>query len=107
MSKKGLKFKGPDGSDIPNYGEMEVGFVTNENIFMGITIQISDIDRTLLSVSELTAAGNDVNLREDHGEIVNRKTGKVIRFPRRGGVYVLQMWMKVDEKASDFPRQGA
>jgi hypothetical protein len=107
MSRKGLKFKGPDGSDIPNYGEIDVGFVTNENIFMGITIQISDIDRTLLSVSELTAAGNDVNLREDHGEIVNRKTGKVVHFPRRGGVYVLQMWMKVDEKASDFPRQGA
>jgi hypothetical protein len=57
-------------------------------------------------VSELAAAGNDVNLRADHGEIVNKKTGKVVTFPRRGGVYVLQMWIKIDE-ASDFPRQGA
>ena len=73
---------------------------------MGITIQISDIDRTLLSASELTAAGNDVNLRQGHGEIVNRKTGKVITFPRRGGVYVIQMWTK-DDDTSGFPRQGA
>ena len=73
---------------------------------MGITIQISDIDRTLLSASELTTAGNHVNLRQDHGEIANRKTGKVITFPRRGGVYVIQMWIK-DDDTSGFLRQGA
>jgi len=106
MSKKGQKFKGPDGSDIPNYGEMDVAFRTNEDFDMGVVIQISDIDRTLLSVSELTAAGNDVNLRKDHGEIVNIKIGKVIEFPRRGGVYVIQMWIK-DDEASVFPRLGA
>jgi hypothetical protein len=106
MSQKGQKFKGPDGSDIPNYGEMGVDIVTNEGYSMGVAIQISDIDRTLLSASELTAAGNDVNLRQDHGEIVNKKTGTVITFPRRGGVYVIQMWIE-DDSASDVPRQGA
>jgi hypothetical protein len=106
MSKKGQKFKGPDGSDIPCYGQMPVDFTTNEGHGMGVTIQISDIDRTLLSVTELAAAGNDVNLRADHGEIVNRKSGKKITFPRRGGVYVLQMWIK-DEGTPGFPRQGA
>ena len=79
---------------------------TNEDFDMGVVIQISDIDRTLLSVSELTAAGNEVNLRKDHGEIVNTKSGKVITFPRRGGVYVIQMWIK-DDEASVFPRLGA
>ena len=43
MSKKGQKFKGPDGSDIPNYGEMVVAFRTNEDFDMGVVIQISDV----------------------------------------------------------------
>ena len=106
MSRKGQQFKGPDGSDIPSYGEMDVAFRTNEDFDMGVVIQISDIGRTLLAVTELTAAGNEVNLRKEYGEIMNIKSGKVITFPRRGGVYVIQMWIK-DDEASFFPRLGA
>ena len=70
-------------------------------------IHISDVDRILLAVAELNDAGNDVVLSKSGGEIVNVATGKRIALQRRGGVYIVNMWIRCDEKqASVFPRQG-
>ena len=43
-------------------------------------IQISDVDRILLAVTELNDADNDVVLSKSGGEIVNVATGKGSRY---------------------------
>ena len=50
----------------------------------------------------------DVILRKLWGEIVHVESGKRIALQRKGGVYVVKMWIKNndDRAASDFPRQG-
>ena len=108
MSKKGLSFQGPDGSEIPNYGELDIDWESMEGHKCKICIQISDVDRILLAVTELHDAGNDVVLSRSGGEIVTVAIAKRIALQRRGGVYIVKMWIRCDEKQpSVFPRQGA
>jgi len=108
MSEKGFKFQGPDGTEIPNYGELDIDWESMERHKCKMCIQISDVDRILLAVTELNDAGNDVVLSRSGGEIANVATGKRIALQRRGGVYIVKMRIPCDEKqASVFPRQGA
>ena len=69
---------------------------------------MSDVDRCLLAVTELNDAGNDVILRKHGGEIIHVASGRRVALQRKGGVYVVKMWIKnVDgTAASDFPRPG-
>ena len=108
MPKEGLKFQGPDGTEIPNYSELDIDWESMEGHKCKLCIQISDVDRFLLAVTELNDAGNDVVLSKSGGEIVNVATRKRIALQRRRGVYIVKMWIPCDEtQASVFPRQGA
>ena len=66
-----------------------------------------------LFTTQLAEAGNEVILRKSDGVIRNLRTKEAIQLLRRGGVYVLRMWLKdtehpESEKApAGFPRQGA
>jgi hypothetical protein len=93
MSKAGRKYRGPDGTCIPNEGQQQVQFASDEGHQCGMTWQIADVERPLLAVSHLSAAGNKVVFGKAGGEIINIATGKKIAFQRRGGVYVLRMWV--------------
>ena len=67
---------------------------------------MSDVGRFLFAASELTAAGNDIILRKKDGEIRKQKTGKIVHLQKKGGVYVLKMWVANHILVSDFPGQG-
>ena len=68
-------------------------------------LQVAEVERPLISVAQLTSAGNSVVLSDTGGQIVNAATGKTIELVRRGGVYLLLMNMGIGV-ASGFPRQG-
>ena len=115
MSKEGKKYRGPDGSRIPNLGQKNVVFASDEGHKCGLTFQIADVERPLIAASHLTEAGNKVSLWKTGGEVMNIATGKKIKVQRRGGIYVLRMWIPPEAKsnaasaanASVFPRQGS
>ena len=68
------------------------------------------VTRPILAVSRLTEKGNDVSFFRTYGRIVNTKTKKAIRFYRKGGVYVLGLWIRTNSassSATSFRRQGA
>jgi hypothetical protein len=71
-----------------------------------MTWQVAQVERPLIAVSQLTAAGNSVAFDTDGGTITHKKSGRVMKFARKGGVYVLSMWV-VPEKPSVFPRPGS
>ena len=100
MSKAGRKYRGPDGSRIPNEGQQEVHFVSDEGHKCGMTWQIANVERPLVAVSHLSAAGNEVSFSKTGGKIVNTSSGKTIRFQRKGGVYVLRMWVPGPKSSS-------
>jgi hypothetical protein len=93
MSKAGRKYRGPDGTRIPNEGQQQVQFTSDEGHRCGMTWQIADVERPLIAVSHLSAAGNNVIFTKTGGEIVNNATGKKIKIQKKGGVYVLRMWV--------------
>ena len=113
MSKKGKKYCGPDGARIENYGQMNVGFTSDEGAKCGLRWQIADVERPLIAVSYLTAGGNEVIFEKDGGRVVHKETGRSIKIQRKGGVYVMRMWVPPRREtsqgggrgASDFPRQ--
>jgi hypothetical protein len=100
MSKAGRKYRGPDGTQIPNQGQQDVQFISDEGHKCGMTWQIANVERPLIAVSHLSAAGNEVTFSKTGGKIVNITSGKVINFQRKGGVYILRMWVPGPQGAS-------
>jgi hypothetical protein len=54
----------------------------------------------------LTAAGNVCELGHTDGRVVNLETGRSIALERRGGVYIMRMFLP-DAAPQPFRRQGA
>lgn len=96
MSLAGQKYRAANGSRIPNRGEQEVRFETEEGVRAVIPFQLADVERPLLAVSSLTAAGNTVILG-DRGGVIRRSDGQETRVLRRGGTYVLRMWVPMPD----------
>ena len=111
MSKAGRRYRGPDGSPIPNLGQQDITFTTDDGQRCGLTMQVADVERPLIAVSHLSEGGNDVTLGKLGGKIVNLKTGKTTNIERKGNLYVLKMLLpakhvKKKDTASVFPRPG-
>ena len=105
MSKAGGRYRAANGSRIPNLGQQAVRFEVDEGLTCGLGFQIADVERPLLAASQLAAAGNRVTLDAEGGMVEHIATGKRFRLQRRGGVYVLRMWISTTV-ASGFPGQG-
>ena len=85
-----------------------MAFRTNEGHKCHIPFQVAEVEQPLLSVAHLAAAGNRVELGEKDGRIVNFSTGRTIALEKRGGVYLLKMFLADDgEVTLPFRRQGA
>jgi hypothetical protein len=104
MSRSGMKYRAANGTRIANLGQLSVEFATAEGYACGMPFQVAEVERPLVAVSQLAAAGNRVELNKDGGSITNLKTGKSIALVRKGGVYILSML--VAARVLDFPRQG-
>ncbi len=107
MSRAGGRYRAANGSRIKNVGQQKVAFTTAEGHQCAMPFQVAEVERPLISVAQLTSAGNRVVLGDTGGQIVHIASGKTIELVRRGGVYLLLMDMGVGiGVASGFPRQG-
>ena len=70
-----------------------------------LCFQVAGVERLLISVSQLGKTGHRVEFGADAGFIVHLKTGRRIRLPRVGGVYLLKM--KVRDTRSPTAEPGA
>jgi hypothetical protein len=84
-----------------------VRFSTGEGDRCAIPFQVAEVDQPLLSVAHLTSAGNRVELGHASGRVVNLKTGRAIALERRGGVYIMRMYVADNAAPKPFTRQGA
>jgi hypothetical protein len=106
MSRAGGKYRAANGARIPNVGQVRVPFATGEGHKCGLIFQVAAVERPLIAVSQLAAAGNTVTLLRDHGIVKNNTTGKELRLERKGGVYTLRM-MLPGSSAAGAGTQGA
>ena len=89
----GAEYLTADGGRIQNQGEKAVSGVSDEGGKMAIKFQVMSVDRPLIAVSKLTAAGHQVIFGRDSGLIKHGATGKTTSFTKKNGVYVLRIWV--------------
>ncbi len=75
-------------------GEKSVKALSEEGAPLAIKFQVTNVDKPLIAVSKLTAAGHEVSFHEKGGTITNKANGKTTAFKRKNNVYVLQIWVK-------------
>jgi hypothetical protein len=105
MSRAGGKYRAANGARIPNLGQVRVPFVNEEGSKCGIMFQVAEVERPLISATQLAASGNAVIIDNKGARIMNLKTKKVMNLVKRGGVYVLRMRVKA-APAPGFPGPG-
>ena len=66
--------------------------VTDSGEAFKVNFQVCDVDRPLIAVSKLAAAGYDVWFGEKGGAIVHKRTGRETPFTKKNGVYVMRIW---------------
>ena len=105
---------GAGGDSITKLGEMKIPFVTDEGKRVRMRIKAGDVNKTLISVSRLQEAGFDTNLTK-HPHLKNTRNGERINLTKKGGMFILTMWIKIGEETiqnksteneKDFHRQG-
>ena len=91
---------------MPNRGKTGLHVITKEGQARKVNMQITDVNRALMSVAKVCDAGHEVLFRRDGGIIKNEQTGAETTFRRENNVY--RMTVKLDDKkgASSFARQG-
>ena len=98
-SRGGVEYVNANGSTLPNRGEKLVLVKIRGGGHCALKLQVTDAQRTLLSVSKVCDGGHEVVFRSDGGFIrhveTNRKIGK---FQRVNGVY--RMEVEVEEDAT-------
>ena len=105
-SRAGRGYRAANGTRIENLGQMQVPFGTAEGHRCKIPFQVADVEQPLISVAHLTAAGNRVELGDTDGRVLNVLSGRTIGLQRRGGVYIMKMFI-ADPAPQPFRRQGA
>ncbi len=106
-SRAGRGYRAANGTGIKNLGQVQVKFSTGEGHQGQIPFQVAEVEQPLLSVAHLTAAGNKVELGASGGRITNLSTGRTMALEKRGGLYLLKMFIADGGPPLPFRRQGA
>ena len=98
----GVVYTAANGDTMPNKGRKVVRVTTSEGQMKSMNMQITDVNRALMSVAKICDAGHTVTFKTDGGVIKNNKTGEETKFRRENNVY--RMTVKLNEMG--FARQG-
>ena len=107
MQRAGGRYRAANGVRIPNLGQQRVSFRTSEGHGCSLRFQVADVERPLISVSQLGKTGHKVEFEGDKGYIVHVRTGRRLRLQREGGVYILKMRVRIKPDVGDQPAPGS
>ena len=97
-SRRRQNFVTADGKRLPNEGEQELQLITDAGQTTNMKYQITDVKKTLTSVSRLCDRGNRVTFGRGGGVIHNVRSGALTPFKRTGSIYTLDVWVKQSER---------
>ena len=93
-----------DGAKIPNLGQKEFVAYTDEGIKKKMKVQVTHVDKALLSVYGMVQAGNRVIFDPDGSYVENKATGEWTDIAVNArGQYTLKMWIPKAQQASEHP----
>ena len=88
-----MRYEVADGTLLPNLGEKRIEVIAEGGVRRKMVAQVCGVNKALLSVRRVTAAGNTVVFRKDHGYIEEDKTGEKIWMKEKDGMYVVTLWV--------------
>ena len=89
----------PDGGMVKNKGEKHVEITTGEGAKCTVRMQVTQVRKSLMSVSKVCDAGHRVIFERNGGYIEHEASGQRTAFDRKGGVYALMVNL---DKPQDF-----
>ena len=89
---------------MPNRGEKDVKVTTEEGHRCVLKMQVTDVQKPLMSVARICDAGHKGSFTKAGGIIEHEATGQRTKFQRVDNVYRLKVG--VAEEKSVFRRQG-
>ena len=114
-SKRGSHYVSATDHRIPNVGEIDLEFKTEEGYDESITFQVADVNKPLMSISDRVdkicrvVFDRDDTTGEDLTHIYNKKTKKRMKMKRIGKVWILDCTVTkefISENNQVFNRQG-
>ena len=93
-SKNKVEYEVANGDRIPNLGEKCFNGSTIEGLNRCITAQVCDVNKALMSVKKIVAAGNKVVFDEEGSYIEDKRTNEKIWLREEKGMYMLKMWVQ-------------
>ena len=80
----------------------------DSQVHHNFTMQVAEVNRPIMPVSRAVDAGNRVVFDEGWSYIEDKRTGLRTTIQRRGGLYVLESWVKAMDEVPSQPlgRQG-
>ena len=103
-SKRGVEYEVANGVRIPNLGEKKFTGSSEGGVKRTLTAQVCDVNKALLSVRKVVAAGNRVVFDDAGSFIEDKRTGKRMWLQEENRMCMLKMW--VPKPAASFQRQG-
>ena len=103
-SRGGVKYVTASGSVMSNKGEKEVKVRTKEGHKCMLRMQVTDVQKPLMSVSRICDAGHRVVFTRDGGYVEHEESGQKTEFARVANVYRLKV--EVAQEDADFSRRG-
>ena len=92
--RRGVQYEVANGDLVPNLGEKKFCCVGEDGKSRGITAQVCDVNKALLSVRRMVQAGNRVVFDSSGGYIEHTDTGDRIHMREQGGMYMLKLWVQ-------------
>jgi hypothetical protein len=93
-SKHGVEYEVANGERIPNMGEKKFQGITEGGTMRNLTAQVCEVNKALLSVKKIIAAGNRVVFDEDGSYIEDKNSQEKIWLKEDKGMFMLKMWVK-------------
>ena len=100
--KRGVQYEVASGELIDNLGEKSFVGYSEGGDARGLTAQVCDVNKALLSVKRMVAAGNRVVFEPAGGYIEDLGTGRTMELKEQGGMYMLKLWVQ-----KPFQRQAS
>ena len=92
--KRGVQYEVANGIRIQNLGEKKFIGWTSEGLGREITAQVCEVNKALLSVSKIVAAGNRVVFDPEGSYIEDMNSGEKVWMKSQGGMYMIKMWVQ-------------
>ena len=111
FSRRGLHYVAANKGRIPNEGEVDFEFTTNEGVEESWVFQMAEVNKALASIADRVdnsyrvVFDKDDETDRDISYMLNKKTKQIIKMTRVGNVWVIEATVDIGNLDESFARR--